>query len=125
MVRKYIVVFFISLIIIFNFIAPVYASEALDMVDALKGKSQSEVINLTGADSFLSKAGVIVAVIRNIGIVISIICISIIGIKYMIGSVEEKAQYKKTLFPFLFGLVFFTGIVTIVSLIIKFSQNAI
>ena len=29
-----------------------------------------------------------------------------VGIKYMVGSVEEKAEYKRTMIPFLIGAIF-------------------
>lgn len=57
-----------------------------------------------------SKAGVILGAIQNIGIVVSVVMLMVIGIKYMLGSVEEKANYKKTLVPYLIGALFlFTG----------------
>lgn len=37
----------------------------------------------------------IVGVIQTVGIVTSVIVLAILGIKYMIGSAEEKAEYKK------------------------------
>ena len=41
----------------------------------------------------------------------------IIGIKYMFGSVEEKAQYKKILLPYFWGAIMVFGITNIVSII--------
>ena len=53
----------------------------------------------------------IVGVIQTVGIVTSVIVLAILGIKYMIGSAEEKAEYKKTMLPYLIGaiLVFATS----------------
>lgn len=53
----------------------------------------------------------IIKILRIIGIVSSVIVLIIIGIKYMLGSVEEKAEYKKTLIPYIIGaaLVFATS----------------
>lgn len=39
----------------------------------------------------------IVKVIAAVGAIVSVIVLMILGIKYMIGSVEEKAEYKKTM----------------------------
>ena len=47
----------------------------------------------------------IVTVIRNVGIVLAVIMLMVIGLKYMMGSAEEKAEYKKTLMPYLIGAV--------------------
>ena len=48
--------------------------------------------------------------INVIGIVISVVVLVIIGIKYLLGSIEEKAEYKKTMTGYLIGalLVFLT-----------------
>ena len=43
--------------------------------------------------------------------------IMLIGIKYMLGSVEEKAEYKKTMIPYIIGCIFIFSISTIVSVI--------
>lgn len=49
------------------------------------------------------KAGVVTGIIKIIGVLVSVISLSIIGIKFMLGSVEEKAQYKQTLIPWIVG----------------------
>lgn len=45
----------------------------------------------------------------GIGIVAAVIVGIILGIKYMIGSVEEKAEYKETLFAYLISCVVVFG----------------
>lgn len=48
--------------------------------------------------------------IQIIGMVLSVIILIIIGFKYMLGSVEEKAEYKKTLIPYIIGaILLFSG----------------
>ena len=42
-------------------------------------------------------AGTVLNVVQVIGIIIAVGCISIVGIQYMVGSVEQKAEYKKTM----------------------------
>lgn len=49
--------------------------------------------------------GPILGYIRNIGIVVSVIALMIIGVKFMLGSAEEKANYKETLIPYLIGII--------------------
>lgn len=52
----------------------------------------------------------IVTVINVIGVILSVVILMIIGIKYMMGSIEEKATYKKSLLPYLIGaFILFTG----------------
>lgn len=62
-------------------------------------------------------AGTIVQGMTILGTVIAILGILILGIKYMIGSVEQKAEYKKTMWPYLVGCIFIFAITRIVSII--------
>ena len=45
-----------------------------------------------------TKAESILGVIQTVGTIISVIVLMIIGIKYMLGSVEERSEYKKVWF---------------------------
>lgn len=64
-----------------------------------------------------TKTSRILGVIRNISIVTSVISLMIIGLKYMLGSVEEKANYKQTMLPYLIGCIMAVTGTTIVSFI--------
>ena len=64
-------------------------------------------------DVFLSVTGKkLVGVFQAIGIVLSVVVLTVIGIKYLMGSAEEKADYKKSLIPYVVGaaLVFTASI---------------
>ena len=53
----------------------------------------------------------IVNIIQTVGIVIAVIIILVIGIQYIMGSAEQKAEYKKTMMPYLIGaLLLFAGV---------------
>lgn len=52
-------------------------------------------------DNIIGKAGKVVGQINFLGIIISVIVLTIIGVKYMLGSIEEKAAYKETLKPYI------------------------
>lgn len=52
---------------------------------------------------FTAKAGKVLAVINVVGIIISVLVLAGLGIKFMLGSVEEKATYKKDFIPYLVG----------------------
>ncbi len=47
----------------------------------------------------------IVATLRNIAAIAAVVIIAILGVKYMLGSVEEKAEYKKSFMPLIIGIV--------------------
>ena len=80
-------------------------------------------INASDANVVTSKAGVIFNVISSLGIITAVITIVVIGIKYMIGSVEEKAEYKKTMIPYLIGVVMIGSISGILRLIASLAAN--
>ena len=76
-----------------------------------------------GSTKLVKKANTVMAFIRNIGIVLSVVILIVIGIKYMLGSTEEKANYKETLLPYIVGaFLLFTGSL-IPQLIYDFMQN--
>lgn len=70
-----------------------------------------------GDSKLLEIGNKIIGPIQVIGSLVSVIAIIIIGIKYMLGSVEEKAQYKETLGPYFLGAVFVFGITNVLSIV--------
>ena len=63
------------------------------------------------------KAGVVLGAIRNISAVVSVIVLMVIGFKYILGSVEEKANYKQTMMPYIIGCVMAVAGTTLVTFI--------
>ena len=60
-------------------------------------------------------AGKIIAMVRNVSIIAGVIIIVILGFKYMMGSVEEKAGYQKSFIPLIVGIVVIMGATSIAS----------
>lgn len=57
-----------------------------------------------------SKVAPILGIIRNVGVVVSVIFLMIIGVQSILGSAEERADYKKRLPKYLIGvIVLFAG----------------
>lgn len=53
---------------------------------------------------------IIVGLIRTVGESIAVIMLLVIGIKYIMGSVEEKAEYKQSMWPYILGaILIFSG----------------
>ena len=55
--------------------------------------------------------------------VFAILMLAILGIKYMLGSIEEKAEYKKDLIPYFIGAGLLFGITTIVKILQIFGER--
>ena len=67
--------------------------------------------------------GTIVKWLRNIGVIVGVLVLTIIGVKYMLaGAAEEKAQYKESLVPVVIGVVMLLGSITLISTIAKLME---
>ena len=54
-------------------------------------------------DSISTIGNNIVKILQTAGVVLSVVILIVLGIKYMLGSAEEKAEYKKTMMPYVIG----------------------
>ena len=84
------------------------------------------VSDLTGTQTNTSEIVVmgtnLVSILSSIGIVLSVIVLAIIGVKYMLGSVEEKAEYKKTFLPYLIGAIFVFSASVVAGIVFRIVQ---
>lgn len=65
----------------------------------------------------------IVNILATIGVVVAVIVLLVIGIKYMMGSASEKAEYKKTMIPYLVGAVLIFGTSAIAKVVVSMAQT--
>lgn len=108
--KKVIKVISIIAIFIIFFITVCYGAFG---VSDLKG-NQKGMSDLTNVGKYA------VSIITSIGVVVSVIVIAAIGVKYMLGSAAEKAEYKRTLMPYLIGAALVFGASTIAQIIYLF-----
>ena len=98
--EKVLSIIMIAIVIIFNVLTIVNAVDSGD-------KFQPSSVNGTGSTmdtgSVQNLGQSVFAVVRVVGILISVIILVVLGIKYMMGSAEEKSEYKKTLLPYAIG----------------------
>lgn len=69
-----------------------------------------------------SLGGQIVAVVRTVGVLVAVVILLVLGIKYMVGSAEEKADYKKSMIPYLVGAVLIFAASTITGIVYDMSM---
>ena len=95
-------VLLMTLLLIYLFTTNIYASINPSYYKPNSGRDSQKLF---------SKAGEVLGAVQLIGSIVSAVTLAIIGIKYVVGSVEEKAEYKKTMLPYLIGaiLVFATS----------------
>lgn len=77
----------------------------------------------TGTTEIQNFGGDIMGVINVVGVVVAVVVLMVIGIKYMMGSAEEKAEYKKTMIPYIVGAVLIFGATTIANVVFQFAQG--
>ncbi len=59
--------------------------------------------SVQGSDQIKNVGSSIVGILQTVGIVLSVVVLIVLGIKYMMGSAEEKAEYKKSMMPYIIG----------------------
>ena len=64
----------------------------------------------------------ILGIIRVAGTIAAIGILMVVGIKYMMGSAEEKAEYKKTMIPYLVGAIVLFSASAIATAVVNFSK---
>ena len=70
-----------------------------------------------------TKAVPIIKMLTTVGIIISVVAISIIGLKYMFGSVvDQQVKIKESLFPLMFGCFMLGGTSIILKIIIAIAN---
>lgn len=59
----------------------------------------------------------IIGIIQAIGSVVSVGVLMILGIKYMLGTTEERASYKRTMLPYIIGVILIFAAVNLTAVI--------
>ena len=93
--------------------APDMSQTIKDMANGT-GNQPTEVVNL---------GKTIVTIMQTVGIVVAVVVLLILGVKYMIGSAEEKAEYKKTMIPYLVGAILIFASTTIVNVVYNIANS--
>ena len=67
--------------------------------------------------------GQVITIVSVAGSIIAVIVLVVLGIKYMMGSAEEKAEYKKTLLPYIIGAAFVFAASALAGIIYNFAHS--
>lgn len=65
----------------------------------------------------------VVDIITTIGIIVAVVVLLVLGIKYMMGSASEKAEYKKTMIPYLIGAIIIFGASAIAKAVVAMANS--
>lgn len=76
-----------------------------------------------GTDGIKNLGGKLMGILQTVGIVAAVLILMVLGIKYMMGSAEEKAEYKKTMIPYIVGAILIFGATTIANMVYNFANG--
>ena len=83
------------------------------------GKQQASLDKEVDEDKLQESINMIYNVLLGLGIALSVIIGAMLGIKYMIGSIEEQAKIKETLIGYIVGCIVVFGAFGIWKLVIE------
>lgn len=75
------------------------------------------------SDTVNRRVGKVLGAIRNFGIIVSVISFMIIGVKTMVGSINDKAEYIESLPSHIIGVFILLACTTIPSIIYNIASN--
>lgn len=113
--RFLIVLIALAFTIIFAFTTVVFAGSNPDPVTNPDHYNPTD--ETASGTNFMKKAGVLLGFLRYLGIIVAVVVLAIIGISYMLSSVEGKAEYKKKILPYVLGCFLIVGISLVLGLV--------
>lgn len=107
----------LAIMLVASIAGTVLAVDPNTLLNGLNGNGNVQINDLTKVGNN------IVTIIQVVGIVIAVIVLLVIGIKYMMGSASEKAEYKKTMIPYIVGAVLIFAGTSLVRVIYSLSTS--
>ncbi len=100
-----------------------YSTLSLARVEGVDPDTFSAKTGTEGTSAVQNMGNNLLGIISTAASVLAVIILIVLGIKYMMGSAEEKAEYKKTLLPYFIGAVFVFGAGIISTVIFNFAKT--
>lgn len=111
-ISKFILILMIFMIL-FNY--DVFAVSASDLKPSYTAHSSS----------FVRIGRELLGWIRNIAAIVLVILLAFFGLKFMMGSVDQKAEYKKSLMPLIIGTFVVLGATTITNIVWNIGEQSV
>ena len=109
--------------IVFNFNIS-YASDIENVINGANNfLNEADDGQKIDDDKLQSVSDMIYNILVVLGMSIAVIISGILGIKFMIGSVEEKAQVKDSLIPFIIGCIVVFGAFSIWKIVVTIGRQ--
>ena len=115
---KIISILFLLILLIFSTTTYVQAD-----IDLKPDEYKPEKITAQEGGRAIEMAGKILKIVRTCGVVAAMVVLSIIGLKYMLASLDEKANYKENMIPYIVGCALLVLCTTLPSIIYSIVQK--
>lgn len=91
-----------------------FATEPKDIIgdETIQGSTEITTVGKT-----------VVGIFQTVGIILSVLVLIILGVKYMMGSAEEKADYKKSMIPYIVGALLIFAASALAQIIYQFATG--
>lgn len=100
------------------FIPKTYASDVTNLISSMDGTSDLSQVSGNKISDTINN---VIGLIQLAGTGISVVVVTMLGIKYILASPSEKADVKKQIAPILIGCVLLFGAVNLVAIVADFS----
>ena len=107
----------ILIMILFVGLVSAYASDVEGIIGSMNGTSKIA----TDGNRIRTTLNNVIGLIQIAGTGISVVMVTMLGIKYILASPSEKADVKKQIAPMLIGCVLVFGAVNLVAIVADFS----
>ena len=91
--------------------------DAANIAGGLKGTTSNAQNDVTKIGNQL------IGIITTVGVVVAVIILLVLGIKYMMGSASEKAEYKKTMIPYVIGAILVFAASTVATIVMNVAEG--
>lgn len=117
LIKKYKIIILIIIFLNLLVISKTTLATTPDEITRKMTVGGSEIHQFEGAGN------IILGALKVVGTICSVGMLMVIGIKYMMGSIEEKAEYKKTIWIYILGAVLVFGISTLGQKLYEFTTS--
>ncbi len=124
--RKIITILLLILLISIMCSTYIYADSITDPKSVTDSMSGATANNMASGESsgIPGILNTVIGLLQVAGTGISIIVVSLLGIKYLMASPSEKADTKKSILPIIIGCVLLFGAVNLMSAVFDFTTKA-
>ena len=113
--------------IVFMILTPISNASTMDNIfsegDKFLQEGKGEGSNLIAQSQLKTNINDLYNILFTMGVALSVLIGAVLGIKFMVGSVEEQAKVKETLIPYVIGCIVVFGAFGIWKIVITIGGN--